>query len=212
MARLTTKSSNLEPITPQERRATEKAALRRQIMDAAAELFGIQGYESVSMRKIARRIGYTPMAIYLYFKDKNDILDCICEEAFTRLYRSLERIKLGTYTPAEALREATRSFIDFAMKHPHHYRATFLATAAAKGSMPRRDAIRFRTRGLLTELMANFMGPDATAEEVDIATQIVIVGWHGFCALTVSNPDFPWSSRAKVIDALIETLTQGLRK
>src|SRR5277367_2891561 len=86
-----TRSAPAPAATHRERRAHHKAALRREIMDVAAELFGTEGYENVSMRKIAQRIGYTPMAIYLHFKDKNDLLDCICEEAFIQLYRSLER-------------------------------------------------------------------------------------------------------------------------
>jgi AcrR family transcriptional regulator len=199
-------------ITSRERRTAQKAAVRRAIMDVAAELFGTEGYENVSMRKIAQRIGYTPMAIYLYFKDKDELLDCICEEAFTQLYRSLGRLKASAKGPGEALRDTIKGFIDFALKHPHHYRATFLAPARAPGSMPRRDAVRLRTRELLRELVANFMGPRATAEAVDIATQIVIIAGNGFSALTVANPDFPWSPRSKVIDGLIETIARGLKQ
>jgi AcrR family transcriptional regulator len=199
-------------ITSQERRSAEKAALRRQIMEAAAELFGTAGYENVSMRKIAQRIGYTPMAIYLYFKDKNDLLDCICEEAFLQLYRSLERLKANAATPLEGLRGAIKGFIDFAVKHPHHYRATFLAPGRAQGSMPRRDAIRLRTRDLLRGIVAAYMGTEAADERVEIATQIVIIAGNGFCALSVSNPDFPWSPRGQVIEGLIKTIAQGLRE
>ncbi|HEX4210376.1 MAG TPA: TetR/AcrR family transcriptional regulator [Candidatus Binataceae bacterium] len=199
-------------ITSRERRTAQKAALRREIMDAAAELFGTEGYENVSMRKIAQRIGYTPMAIYLYFKDKNELLDCICEEAFTQLYRSLERLKESYKDPIEVLHATIKGFIDFAVKHPHHYRATFLAPARAKGSMPRRDAVRLRTRELLRELVANFMGPRASAEEIEVATQIVIIAGNGFSALTVANPDFPWSPRAKVIEGLVKTIAGGLKR
>src|SRR5713226_4666029 len=56
--------------------AAEFVDLGEQIMNAAAELFAVEGYGSVSMREIAQRIGYTPMSIYLYFKDKADLLDC----------------------------------------------------------------------------------------------------------------------------------------
>jgi len=205
------RSSVVQPFTSRERRDAEKAALRRQIMDAAAELFSTEGYENVSMRKIAQRIGYTPMAIYLYFKDKNDLLDCICEEAFAQLYRSLERLKATANTPIEGLQGAIKGFIDFAVKHPHHYRATFLAPGRAQGSMPRRDAIRLRARDLLREIVANFMGVGVSDEQVDIAAQIVIVAGNGFCALSVCNPDFPWSPRARVIDGLIKTIARGLK-
>jgi hypothetical protein len=61
-------------------------------------------------------------------------------------------------------------------------------------------------------LVANFMGADATAEEIEIATQVVIIASNGFAALSVANPDFPWSPKTKVIEGLVETITRGLRK
>ena len=63
-----------------ERRAREKKELRQEILDAARDLFLREGYENVSMRKIAEKIEYSPTTIYLYFQDKADLLDCICEE------------------------------------------------------------------------------------------------------------------------------------
>ncbi len=49
-----------------ERRTREKEELRRQIIAAARELFVNEGYENVSMRKIADKIEYSPTTIYLY--------------------------------------------------------------------------------------------------------------------------------------------------
>src|SRR5262244_2221370 len=71
-----------------ERRIREKQALRQEILDAARELFVTEGYENVSMRKVAERIEYSPTTIYLYFKDKADLHDCICEETLGRLVES----------------------------------------------------------------------------------------------------------------------------
>ena len=59
----------------QERRAREKKELRQEILDAAREMFVEDGYENVSMRKIAEKIEYSPTTIYLYFRDKADLLD-----------------------------------------------------------------------------------------------------------------------------------------
>lgn len=71
----------------QERRAREKKELRQEILDAAREMFVRDGFENVSMRKIAEKIEYSPTTIYLYFQDKADLLDCLCEETFTRLVK-----------------------------------------------------------------------------------------------------------------------------
>jgi AcrR family transcriptional regulator len=64
----------------QERRARQKEGVREEILDAARTLFVKEGYEHVSMRKIAEKVEYAPGTIYLYFRDKAEILDRICEE------------------------------------------------------------------------------------------------------------------------------------
>ena len=64
----------------QARKEKEKEALRQKILAAARELFVDEGYENVSMRKVARKIEYSPTTIYLYFKNKAELLDSICDE------------------------------------------------------------------------------------------------------------------------------------
>ena len=76
----------------QERREREKQGIREDILEAARTLFVRDGYENVSIRKIAERIEYSPGTIYLYFQDKADILAQISEETFSRLERKLVAI------------------------------------------------------------------------------------------------------------------------
>ena len=54
-----------------ERREREKSETRDKILDAARELFVTEGYEGVSMRKVAQKIEYSPTAIYVHFPDKS---------------------------------------------------------------------------------------------------------------------------------------------
>ena len=90
-----------------ERRAREKEQLRRQIIDAARELFVSEGYENVSMRKIADKIEYSPTVIYLYFKDKADLLDSACQETLLGLLDTVELLKRDKNNPVEcALRKS----------------------------------------------------------------------------------------------------------
>ena len=59
--------------------------MRQRILDAARELFVHEGYDAVSMRRIAARIEYSPTAIYLHFPDKESILSALCDETFEKL-------------------------------------------------------------------------------------------------------------------------------
>ena len=191
-----------------ERRKLPKAALREEIMNAAAELFAAEGYESASMRKIARRIGYTPMSIYLHFKDKADLLDCICEQAFVDLYQRHERVDAEIGDPGERLKAGMRSFIDFARENPSYYRAIFVRKGDA---MPRRDGIRARTAALKRQQVAAFLGAGASKDEIEVATQVVMVAENGAATLLTANPG-RWAEPKKVIDAVTETIAGGLRR
>ena len=68
-----------------ERQERDREAVSRAILDAARELFVTEGYQNVSIRKIAERIEYSPAAIYGYFPSKDDIFFALAEEGFRLL-------------------------------------------------------------------------------------------------------------------------------
>lgn len=68
-----------------ERQERDREAVRRGILDAARELFVAEGFQNVSIRKIAERIEYSPAAIYGYFPSKDDIFFALAEEGFRLL-------------------------------------------------------------------------------------------------------------------------------
>lgn len=67
-----------------ERREREKEELRQKILDAAIELIARDGHEALTIRKLASRIEYSPRTIYLYFADKEALLEDVVEEGFRR--------------------------------------------------------------------------------------------------------------------------------
>jgi AcrR family transcriptional regulator len=114
-----------------ERRNKERENLRRAILDAARDLFVTQGYDAVSMRKIAERIEYSPTAIYLYFKDKEAILDTLISEGFLLLCQVIESAN-AIPDPLERLKTGARHYIRFALANPHYYRLMFEMDQGAK--------------------------------------------------------------------------------
>src|SRR5438270_2023087 len=97
----------------QERRAREKEGVREEILDAARTLFVKEGYEHVSMRKIAEKVEYAPGTIYLYFRDKAEILDQLSEETFAKLEKRMHAIHDDPSSPLDALRRGLRTYIQF---------------------------------------------------------------------------------------------------
>ena len=75
-----------------ERREREKQELRQQILDRAREMFAAEGYEAVTMRKIAEAIEYSPTAIYLYFKDKEDLFKAAARSSLEPALNEIEAL------------------------------------------------------------------------------------------------------------------------
>jgi AcrR family transcriptional regulator len=201
-----------------ERRDREREALRREILAAARELFISEGYERVSMRRIAERIEYSPTTIYLYFRDKSEILDEICEQTFARLARSLELIEAKGLDPLDGLREGCQAYVQFGLRNRHQYRLTFMVSSE---SVERGEESRYegsmgeRAFGFLERSVARCVEAGYFREgEVALASQVVWVSIHGLTSLLIAlgEDDFPWVGKKQLIGETIETLIRGLMR
>ena len=108
-----------------ERREREKSETREKILDAARELFVSEGYEGVSMRKVAEKIEYSPTAIYVHFADKNELFHELCRQDFARLQEVMATSQLPS-DPLERLRQIGQNYIEFGIHFPNHYVFMFM--------------------------------------------------------------------------------------
>src|SRR5437868_14211834 len=77
-----------------ERREREKLETRDLILEAARELFASEGYEGLSMRKLAEKIEYSPTAIYVDFADQEELFRALCHHDFAHLAQSSQSVPL----------------------------------------------------------------------------------------------------------------------
>lgn len=115
------------------RREREREEMQQQIIDAARRLFVAEGYERVTIRKIADAIEYTPGAIYSYFEDKDAILHALHQQGFEELMRRLASailvVAMNAGSPLEQLRTIGTEYIRFARENPELYDLMFVAQA-----------------------------------------------------------------------------------
>ena len=108
-----------------ERKDREKAEMRKMILNAAMELFIKEGYSGVSIRKIAKKIEYSPGSIYTYFADKDSIFYELHVEGFGILYQK----QISTQSvndPRERLLAQGRAYIEFALENQEYYDIMFI--------------------------------------------------------------------------------------
>src|SRR5258708_20002952 len=103
-----------------ERREREKSETRDKILDAARGLFVTEGYEGVSMRRVAEKIEYSPTAIYVHFSDKNELFHELCRHVSARL-QEVRQIAEMPAAPIERLRHAATTYIQLVPHLSNHY-------------------------------------------------------------------------------------------
>jgi len=108
-----------------ERKNRNKQDLKQRILDAAKLLFTKHGYEATSIRKIANVIEFSPTTIYLYYRDKNDILYALHQEGFKMLGTSFNDLVKIT-DPLERLKAMGRAYLQFALDHSDFYELMFI--------------------------------------------------------------------------------------
>lgn len=190
----------------------DKDNLRREIMGAGREFFVAFGYDNVSMRKIADKIGYSPTTIYLYFKDKSDLLHQICEESFTQLARNVSAIQQLSASPLEKLRMGMREYIHFGLQHPSHYEIVFIMpkqTENKGGFENSQGATAFAV--LRAGVSACVEANTFTIKDIELISQTLWAGLHGVTSLLIKHPGFPFVEPDRLIDSVIDTLITGFR-
>jgi AcrR family transcriptional regulator len=205
-----------------ERKARHKTELRQEILEAARDLFVNEGYRHVSMRRIAEKIEYSPTTIYLYFKDKEDLMFQVCEDTFRQLSEQFEALHASkaaaeSVDPVEYLRKGLEIYVNFGLNHPNHYKVAFLTEPereqeSAKYCQP--DTMAMRAFGYLRQAVEECVVTGQFREDVDtdLASEALWSAVHGVTALMVQYPEFPWSARDRLVPEVINRMIAGFRK
>jgi AcrR family transcriptional regulator len=198
-----------------ERREREKEALRQEILDAARDLFIQEGYQNVSMRKIAEKIEYSPTTIYLYFRDKAELLFQICEETFAGLLQTLEAIGEGESDLIASLKQGLRAYVEFGLAHPNHYLLTFVLRhdhADFPDDFAFEDSTGARAFNHLRTMVQKCVDKGALRQtDVEATSQALWAAAHGVTSLLIVHDDFPFVDRDVLIDRVIDISVESLR-
>lgn len=114
-----------------ERKAREKQEMKKLILEAAQHMFAEEGYANVSIRRIAEKIEYSPATIYLYYKDKDELLYAVHNQGFQVYLNSLWGIE-QIADPFEKLKAVCHRYLQFGLDHPELYDLMFIDRAPVR--------------------------------------------------------------------------------
>ena len=206
---------------PKPKTEFERQRLRTLIIDAARELFVARGVDAVTMREIAKRIGYSATSIYLHFADKEALLRTICDIDFLALAISLKNVML-IVNPIDRLKALSNGYAAFALTHPNHYRLMFMTErtpcdGTGQSSLQRNSAEQdayYQLKTVVNDVhVAGYFRADL--KDADLIAQTIWAGMHGVCSLQISMSEDKWVNWCNIsarLQLMQQVMMRGLMK
>lgn len=179
-----------------------RAETRRHIAACALRLFHAEGFEAVSMRRLAQEAGCTVMTLYAHFDSKLEILHALWAEVLDELFEALEAIAAQQGDPRARIKAVAQGYLDYWLGHREHYFMVFMS-----GGLSRADVTAFLETDLTGGRYALFQHclGDALPAQTDAAmlrlrSEGLVCSLNGIAQALITLAGHDWSPR----DALLE--------
>lgn len=174
--------------------------LAADILRVTAEIVEEKGPEKTALSEVAERLGYTRPTIYLYYKNKDELLQATVDRCFELFAEAQDAAEEGR-PPATALRRRVAAYLDWGIEHPGMYRLMFEHPAdkpVDSARLAARQSWLARDRELLERV---FEGVSERHRPVPDLVEAGVWGIaHGLVSLIISGRMFGPLGRAIGID------------
>lgn len=209
---------NAEPKTPRRGRPPRDRktieASRARIVAAARDLFAAEGYDGVSMRKVAAKAGCLPSTLYTLFPGKRQLLHFLWRQIFSDLIDALDRSNVESAFQ-DGLASLCLAHIDFWLERPQDYRAIFLVEDQIQDSgdpyfVESDIAARYLDvmRRAIIDAQARGEIGDADPDEI---RKMLLCCIQGVAYNLIAIPEYEWGDTQRLKTMTIRTMLLGLR-
>lgn len=182
-----------------ERKSRQRAEREARIIAAARVIAEREGWDAVTVRRLADEIEYSQPVLYSHFENRNAIVAAVAVDGFKEITVALDEAARGSNSQQNALENVATAYLGFALRHPALYEAMFILPTD----------LRFAEAETRPELQAAF---EALAKvvapfcsDVEVATETFWAALHGLAELERSGRIRP-NSRSERIMLLIRAL------
>jgi AcrR family transcriptional regulator len=202
-----------------DRREREKAEFREEVLAAARRIVLKEGFDALTMRKIADAIEYAPGTIYLYFESRDAIAFELCRAGFEEFLTALMPAT-AIADPIERLREIGRRYVRFGLENPETYRLIFMddpkfTTVAFEDREKEADSPGMQALGLLVSIYTELRERKRLAIDAEPAA-LAEMTWaqvHGLVSLKIAHEGgFPQTPSDELYELIADTLIRGFLK
>jgi AcrR family transcriptional regulator len=167
-------------MTVVERRQRDRARRRQAIVTAARQMAEAEGWDAVTIRRLADRIEYSQPVLYSHFPGKGGIIDAVAVEGFAELRLILQNARQAAASPEAALEELAAAYVGFALEHPALYDAMFTLSTELPFGRPEGPRELHAAFAELKEAVT----PLADGRDPETLAEIAWSALHGIATLT----------------------------
>lgn len=198
-----------------ERRQLEKDIIRKKIINASSEILGEEGYENLSIRKIARKIDYSPGIIYHYFKDKAEIIALVVDEGYGNILKCISKIPVDTQNPDKAIVNGLSSYIELVLENSQQFRAILMndiEVIQEKVNMLQEGVSKERKsiQGLCKLVELGVEKKIFRKMDIELTAQIIWTSTHGLISRLIVEKNISKQQKERLINHHFEILINGL--
>lgn len=164
-----------------ERKSRERAEREQRIVAAARAIAEREGWEAVTVRRLAEEIEYSQPVLYSHFENRTAIVAAVAVEGFGETAEVLSKAAGAASGAAEAVEAVAQAYLDFALGHPALYEAMFvLPTDLRFAEAETREELRAAFEALVA-VVAPF------CEDAEVAAETFWAALHGLAELERSG-------------------------
>jgi AcrR family transcriptional regulator len=184
------------------------AEMRARIAEHAHRLFQGEGYASISMRRLAREVGCTPMTLYKYYENKTDILRDIWAHVFNELFDEIDRVAARKRNPVSKLNAIAQTYVAYWLTHTDHYRMVFMTEGISQpevGIFVGNEEILVRYSVFAAALAAASSGR-LNQEALKVKVDLLVCALNGTAHNLITISAYPWAAPDKIVDAAVASI------
>lgn len=188
--------------------------LRSATLDTTRALLVRDGYENLSMRKIAREVGCSVSSIYEHFASKDQLVHALIDEGFQRWYDIVVECAAHPGTPLRRLELHCRRYVEFGLENPEYYEIMYMHHPRMQERFPR-ELFRRATRSMdVLSAQVREAAPDAfrTADEARIHAHVVWAILHGVVSTIIAARLDTRIDQAAYVDSSIQFAVGAIRR
>ncbi|MFL9483941.1 TetR/AcrR family transcriptional regulator [Chitinophagaceae bacterium LWZ2-11] len=194
-----------------ERKMRQKEVVRVAILEAAWHIVLREGWQSLSIRKIADSIEYSIPVIYTHFENKDAIVLEFIKQGFDMLAKQLQEAKAQHQSPQEQLKAIADIYWEFAFSHQAYYEVMFGLGIPSCETVNQVAAMRAVTGILISAVEQTIAAGKNPTVNTHLKFHTFWSILHGFVSIQMlSHEEQPGMDKKIILDDAVESFIKGI--